>query len=617
MFNRFGINYLFLVLLLISVNHVLAKDSDVIFTVINHQIVFESDIDKGFRDVTTITGINPTEESVFSIYSNDLEEVKDLKISFKNQKGKIKSLSSNEIEIGDSYSRSFIDDLKVINFRISKTSYFEYSYTIETVESMVFSNLDLYPKNNTSEVSYSVLIPNTLSFAYKLPQGILNLGNLTVDSLLQPDGMLYSFIFIPKKEVLDTPADRNIGKGIKSTVLTDVRVIVYPKNYTGEALGFFNDWYYDLINQLPGLNEDVKSQIDEVISNCNSKSDTISTLFDWVKSEISYIDIEQGINAFIPRDANEICKKQKGDCKDMSFLLYLGLKYLNIDAYLAISSTLSHRFDLDFPSLSSGNHVICTVANHNEFICLDPTEDLCKYPNPSRQIQGRKILIVNNSSGLFYTVPVLNASNNTSNILFNIAKTANELTGNYNISLREMSAFNLQHIYNSYSQLKFERYVKNWFVNNTDKTTVMSIEIKENDNEIALNGNAQYANSITNKIAGKTYVSLSFVPYPHDNATHIDTNQRLVTYYAATVIFIGNLIFDYKIKLIDQSPVEFKADGYYFVLKVKQVNDYEIIVEYEYKLDRVDVYSTEDIENYNNMNELILSSLHKKMILEN
>jgi hypothetical protein len=405
--------------------------------------------------------------------------------------------------------------------------------------------------------------------------------------------------------------------GIRTNSLNEIRVLVYPRNYDGGDYGYYNDWVYNRITAFPPLNQEIKEQIDAIIPDQANASEKSRIIFDWVKEEISYIDIEGGINSFIPRDANVICQRQKGDCKDMSNLLYQSLNYVGVDAYLAVSATISHRFDFDFPSFASGNHMICVVKIEGQIICLDATEDLCKFPKPSRQIQGRSIFIHNAVSGELYRVPIIDASVNKAYVQFNIIIENKQLNGDYSIVMHEMSSYIFKELYHDYSEIDYESYVKNWFDINAEKTKALTIETYENDSLISVTGAVSFSNSIVNSIGNKTYISLKFIPFPHDYSSKIDTNERLLTFYASEVKFEGNVHFDKEIKLQEKEVFDFDEDGFKYSFSVEQTDKKSISINYDYILNEVEITSKEKIKLYNRLNEEIIHSLNSRIILEN
>jgi len=79
------------------------------------------------------------------------------------------------------------------------------------------------------------------------------------------------------------------------------------------------------------------------------------------------------MNAVRPRDVNEVLKNKQGDCKDISNLFCQMLNYAGISAHPALTSTISHLYQADFPSLSSFNHMISSVQYDGQFLGIDLT----------------------------------------------------------------------------------------------------------------------------------------------------------------------------------------------------------------------------------------------------
>src|SRR6185369_7676613 len=119
---------------------------------------------------------------------------------------------------------------------------------------------------------------------------------------------------------------------------------------------YLNDWYMNILEKEPSL---TKRNFASIIKEIGQEADTdklVRNIFHFVQAKIKYIDIENGLNAFVPRDPNFVLENKQGDCKDMAFLIYSILKGCGIKSNLALAASITHSFDVDFPSVASANH---------------------------------------------------------------------------------------------------------------------------------------------------------------------------------------------------------------------------------------------------------------------
>lgn len=188
--------------------------------------------------------------------------------------------------------------------------------------------------------------------------------------------------------------------------LTSMKVLVHPNGVNPND--YFSAWFEIRLKDLSSINElTIPKELLELRD--RPREELAKSIFDYVKSKIVYVDIENGINAIVPRDCAFVQKKGRGDCKDMANLMYAYFKYFDFETYLAISKTNSRKEKFDFPSLAEANHMICILYLDANPIFLDATEKECDFRDPSLQIFnteafliGKKPYFLNVSGAPFY-----------------------------------------------------------------------------------------------------------------------------------------------------------------------------------------------------------------------
>jgi transglutaminase-like putative cysteine protease len=164
------------------------------------------------------------------------------------------------------------------------------------------------------------------------------------------------------------------------------------------------------------LGSELKHTVDSLIKGVSEPREKAMKIYSWVQQQIKYVAFEQGMEGFIPRDANLVCSRRFGDCKDMSSILTMMLNAAGVPAYFTWIGTrdLPYRFtDLPLPLVS--NHMICTIRLGDSFLFLDGTDPTCVFGYPSYGIQGKQAMVALDSANYkILTVPVIEKDKNIS-----------------------------------------------------------------------------------------------------------------------------------------------------------------------------------------------------------
>jgi hypothetical protein len=178
--------------------------------------------------------------------------------------------------------------------------------------------------------------------------------------------------------------------------------LIHPKEE--EPIAYFSKWFGDRINPQMELDESMVPEELIQISRTRSRLELAEACFQFVQREIKYIDIENGINAIIPRNCEKVLKNGLGDCKDMATLLTALYRHFGFEAYPAISRTNSKKDTFNFPSLGLANHTVCALWFFDEWYFLDATEDACLFGDASLQIFDTEAFVVGHEDNPFVKV---------------------------------------------------------------------------------------------------------------------------------------------------------------------------------------------------------------------
>jgi hypothetical protein len=216
----------------------------------------------------------------------------------------------------------------------------------------------------------------------------------------------------------------------------------------------FEDFGLEL-NKKDYFEEDLKT----LISGEKTRSETIGTIFNYVKSNIKW---NGRYNFFCNEGVKTAYKNKTGNVAEINLMLTAMLRYAGFDANPVIISTRSNGIAL-FPSLNAFNYVISAVETPEGLILMDATE-IFSTPNvlPLRDLNwfGRLIRKDGTSTQISLSPTMLSKEISTMNVVMN---TDGTIDGKIRIQ------------YTNHEALEFRK-------NNLDSKEDAYLEKLENDN---------------------------------------------------------------------------------------------------------------------------------------
>lgn len=173
-------------------------------------------------------------------------------------------------------------------------------------------------------------------------------------------------------------------------------------------------WYWDLVKDNPiEDNSELKALVDSLTNGITSEKEKVKSIYYWVQDNVKYIAFEDGLGGFIPRQADLVCERRFGDCKDMANITYNMLKLANIDAHLTWIGTRDIPYSYyDVPTPSTDNHMICTYNDGEKWYFLDATGKNRSIEIPTAFIQGKEALVGKGENFEIVKVPEVPSSTN-------------------------------------------------------------------------------------------------------------------------------------------------------------------------------------------------------------
>ncbi|MFT5820665.1 MAG: hypothetical protein ACI8ZM_001910 [Crocinitomix sp.] len=320
----------------------------------------------------SLEGINFSDsKSKISIPFSELSTLEN-SASFELKNGKWKaSKIDQKTSISTIDYSSFFSGYKYLLYEIPPSVHFKLVLTFKEKHCIFLSELHKTGKfGHTENVKYNFKLPNDLVLSSEHGEKLK--GEFT-----------YDFKKIDSAEV--------------------VHFLIHPQSTPPSS--YFSTWFSKRIDSQLVIAD---SLIQAVLADSRQKlndSIFVSACFEFVRRKIRYVDIENGINALIPRQCEKTLANRLGDCKDMATLLTAIYRHYGFEAYVAIAQTNDQIKPFNFPTIGLANHMICALKFKEQWYYLDPTENGCLFGDPSLQIFGTETFVVGSGPDYFQSIP--------------------------------------------------------------------------------------------------------------------------------------------------------------------------------------------------------------------
>lgn len=378
---------------------------------------------------------------------------------------------------------------------------------------------------------YVIHIPPDHAFFFHLDYARY-LTHLSIDSTVGSDGSrTYSFRIVSSKVELVMSRQSDQSTAFVRQHYPGVRMIVIPTVSHNDPTDYLNEWYVKHLQALTDPNEISKQMIDSIGQSSNPDS-IIKKLFEFARDRIRYINVYRGMETILPKNVNQIINLRMGDCKDKANFLCQALNQKGFDARLAICSTRDHAFDMDFPSLIGGNHMVCLVRmpGSENWQVLDPTNSNATPARPGNMIENRTLFVFGSkgSHPFFYRIPQTNANNTTIRIDLQLNKES--CSGEMSIMVRGYAGDRLRSLFRRLGTGNYTPVISE-FLRNLSKVpeySMISFRVWADSVlircHISLDGSGIYV------LDSKTYIPLNFLPLMHKDFPQTGSGDLLIDY---------------------------------------------------------------------------------------
>ncbi|MFH1613188.1 MAG: DUF3857 domain-containing protein [bacterium] len=338
-------------------------------------------------------------------YNSSYQQAKVRKASTIKKDGtSIEAISIRNLAISE---QDMYSDAQVVSISmpsLEKEDVIEYIVTIENFGENIFKNnfwdTFYFQEHDPVKLSkYILTIPKSLNLKI-VPQ------NVNIIPKIEEKNNSITYVWEMK----------NSTTFIHETIMPSINDILPKISITTiENWDTVWNWYHNLCIGQFEPDEEIKNQAIKLTIDKKTKEEKIKAIYNYIVSEIRYVGIEFGINAYKPHKATEVLKNKYGDCKDKSGLMISMLESIGIKSYIALVSTIDNgEVNLDCPSPSQFNHAIVAIPDDKkeDFIFVDCTITNWNFGTLPGQIQGIKSFIIQEESGIFKDTPVLDFSQN-------------------------------------------------------------------------------------------------------------------------------------------------------------------------------------------------------------
>lgn len=277
------------------------------------------------------------------------------------------------------------------------------------------------------------------------------------------------------------------------------------------------------------ISPELKNITDSIVRGAVGNEEKSKRIYKWVQKNIKYVAFEEGMEGFVPREANLVCSRRFGDCKDMASILTVMLKHAGLPAYFTWIGSRALPYDYTEVHLPiTDNHMIAAVKLDTSYVFLDGTDAHCVFGTPSGHIQGKQALIgINENEYKVIRVPEYPKENSQLVDTTYLELTEKGITGSVSINMTGYYATNMHSMMSYTNEKEREKYMKGYFNRGSNKFKLNKYDISdtENPNTFRLTGQFELQD-YGKKIADEWYLNLNlFKFYEHQE---IDYPKRTI-----------------------------------------------------------------------------------------
>ena len=334
--------------------------------------------------------------------------------------------------------------------------------------------------------------------------------------------------------------------------------------------------YIKNINKTPS--DELKHLADSLTRGAGSEREKARRIYKWVQTHVKYVAFEDGMEGFIPREANLVCSRRFGDCKDMASVLTAMLNHAGVKAYFTWIGTRDIPYDYtEVPLPIVDNHMICTIKTGDEYIFLDGTDHSCIFGRAPSALQGKQAMIsISEKEYKIVRVPVIPKEQNTMLDSTFLELTDKGIKGRVSIRLKGYNASDVNSILGYRNGEERTDFFKGYFGRGSNKIRFSNWAFTTNEEKSELHVTADLElPDYAKKLADEWYVNLNLIKlFEHQE---IDFPKRMIPIeipYLSQETYVTTLKIPegYKVAYMPKGE-NFKNDVWGFVMKYTSDNN--------------------------------------------
>jgi transglutaminase-like putative cysteine protease len=363
--------------------------------------------------------------------------------------------------------------------------------------------------------------------------------------------------------------------------------------------------YVEQINKETGA--ELKAVTDSVINGKNTERAKAEAIYAWVQNNIKYVAFEDGMEGFIPRDANLVCHRRFGDCKDMASILTVMLRYAGMKSYYTWIGTrkLPYTYE-ETPVPLVDNHMICALELGGEFIFLDGTDPSCVFGTPADHIQGKQALVgIDKNNFKIIPVPVMPKEANVLTDSTTISFGDKGISGEISIGMKGYYATDFRTRMNYMNTSEQEKYIKELARRGSNKFSLGTFQLQGDKND--RNNMAVKANYVLpdygKNLAGNLFINMNLIRlYEHQEIDYpkrkipVEFDYKFIKRFVTILHIPEGYVVDY----LPQGK-EYRQDGFGFAMHYEKQGE-KVIYTQEYFNDYL-MLSPDKFSNWNKVLE--------------
>ncbi|MEI9913103.1 MAG: transglutaminase domain-containing protein [Bacteroidota bacterium] len=323
------------------------------------------------------------------------------------------------------------------------------------------------------------------------------------------------------------------------------------------------------------ISPELKNITDSIVKGVSANEEKTKRIYKWVQKNIKYVAFEEGMEGFVPREANLVCSRRFGDCKDMASILTVMLQYAGVPAYFTWIGSRALPYDYTDVHLPiTDNHMIATVKLDTGYVFLDGTDSHCVFGSPSGHIQGKQALIgISEHEYKIIRVPEYAKEKSQLVDTTYLQLTDKGITGSISINMTGYYATDMYGMMSYTNEKDREKYMKGYFNRGSNKFRLNKYDITDTDNPNTFRLTGQFElQDYGKKIADEWYLNLNlFKFYEHREIDYPKRNIPIEHDYKSTskYVTILNIPEGYKISYLPESK-SFRNDVWGFDITYEQ-----------------------------------------------